>query len=366
MKNLLITLLIVCSFKQSTIAQITIVQYNVQNFQLKPSDMFAADLINADISTTKVYLIGSIYDKTKKQKVISATTFIIDLSQGITSLSESILKPSYTIHSILKSQYELLPFGNYEICLKVRLVNGIEDIASSCQSIEVTPVSPPLLLSPENGSIIYEELPLFIWLPPMPIIKEKVLYDFKLVEVLNNQTPIDAIQRNFAVFQKADIIGTSVQYPANSIKIDLGKKYSWKVVAKTEDNLLIGETEVWWFQKSDPNSEIPIKGVSIPLMSYIQLKQEISSDFVFASKEVRVVINGNNEPKSIKFQLKDTNGKIVGVFNEGSYHYDGQNRYTLLLDSEFNLKQNKFYILESINTINNEYQYLVIKYVKEN
>jgi hypothetical protein len=188
-------------------------------------------------------------------------------------------------------------------------VSGVEESASSCLDIELMPLSPPLLLSPDNESTITEDHPLLVWLPPMPVGKEKVLYDLKLVEILPNQTPYDAIQRNFAILEKQDISGTSLQYPANAMKIESGKRYAWKVNARTADRKPVGETEVWWFTKGEPGTSAqPESGAD---RYYIILDDASGKKSVTVKERLKIVSPDHINTNELQYTVIAQNGKEV-------------------------------------------------------
>ena len=348
---------IICLMALTVRGQISIMLYPLQGMELKPSDVFRANIQSQEATPIKIYFVGSITNKITGEKLMTAKSAVIDVVPGLTTLSESMLAPQYQITSSSASQTGVFSYGNYNVCLKAYKLGGVEEEATDCQESEITPMSPPLLLSPENQSTIDQPYPLLVWLPPMPVSKNPVLYDLKLVEILPNQTPYDAIQRNFAVMEQQHIQGTSLQYGATSLKLEDGKRYAWKVYAKTSDNKPIGETEVWWFKKVDARTE---KEDSITrLIGYVQMKEQLDSYFIIAQDELNLLYNEKYGVSPIKFRITDVGGKVLDVvdFKTGNV---GLNEFSIDLKAIGGLKRNKFYVIEAVAK-NRATQYLVFK-----
>lgn len=343
-----------------TYGQMNIIQYPLQQLQLKPADMFLADVINNDKIMGQIFFIGSIVNSTSGQKVVTARTKIIELPVGLTKLNESVLQPSYTVHSTIATQYENLPFGNYEVCIKAYVVGGIEDLASACQSIEVTPISPPLLLAPENASAIQEKYPLLAWLPPMPIGKDKVLYDLKLVEIQPNQTPYDAIQRNFALLERNNIVGTTLQYPANAMGIEDGKRYAWKIFAKTDKNKPIGETEIWWFEKKPIESQTDLEDIQ-PNKDFIRLRKGKDMDMSYVRDDIKIIYDERYGECIAELIITAENGKEV--LNKKVNLKKGENRILIDFTTEGNIRRNAVYTI-TVDAPERLPQYLTFKNLK--
>jgi hypothetical protein len=290
-------------------AQVSIMMHPLQNFQLKPGDMFHADVLNTGNKTYQMYFTGTIVNTQNGQKIVTGRTSAIDIVPGSTQINETLLAPEYIFASTVTEQTGSLPYGNYMVCLDAHQINGVEAEANACLDIELTPMSPPLLLNPENESSVTEDYPLLIWLPPMPVSKEKVLYDLRLVEITPNQTPYDAIQRNFAILEQKNISGTTLQYPANAMRLEVRKKYAWKVNAYTADRKPLGETEVWWFTKNaiDPG----LKEVPVMDHHYIVLDEAADKKKVTIRERLKVVSEEYINHEEIVYLILDDEGKEI-------------------------------------------------------
>jgi hypothetical protein len=356
-KKLILVITVLLTFTCK--AQLNIIQYPLQGMELKPSDIFKADIQSMDNVVNKIYLNGSIVNIVTGEQVITARSQIMDIAPGVKSITEAIAAPQYTITSSTVNQTGVLPYGNYRICLKAIKVNGVEELATACQEIEITPLSPPLLLSPENQSTVSEPLPLLVWLPPMPISKDKVVYDLKLVEILPNQTPYDALQRNFAIIEKQSIYGTTLQYPATAIALEEGKKYAWKVEAKTPDRKPIGETEVWWFTKAKETIEPKQPQIA---KNFVKMKPALDSYYIIVQNELKFIYEEKYKDTKMKAVITDLKGKKIEEF-EFDIAEVGENHFAINLNIK-GLKDNQFYILEA-SAPNRAKQYLMFKNINK-
>lgn len=57
-------------------------------------------------------------------------------------------------------------------------------------------------------------------------------YELLVTEVLQGQTPIEAIQYNTAIYSKGNINQAYESYASSFYKLDTGKLYAWQVIAK--------------------------------------------------------------------------------------------------------------------------------------
>jgi hypothetical protein len=126
-----------------------------------------------------------------------------------------------------------LPAGEYDIC--VYAYKGTAPDQTYCYGYDCAPQtvahpSPPELIYPANESFVTEVLPVFSWLPPMPSSYENK-YTIEIVEILDGQTPIEAIESNLRWYYESDINTTSFQYPIGEREFAHGARYAWRVEA---------------------------------------------------------------------------------------------------------------------------------------
>jgi hypothetical protein len=343
-------------------AQINIVINKPQSFQVKVSDMFNADVINMSGQPIKLYIVGTIINTKTNQKVVQGTSQALEFGVGSKHINENILSPSYTYSSSAVEQTGYLPYGNYHICLNAYSAADNEPKGDGCIDEEITPLSPPLLLSPENGSTINTTYPLLIWLPPTPVNNRMgVLYDLKLVELTDNQTAYDAIQRNFSVFEQQNLTTTNLQYPANAIQLQDGKTYAWKILAKTNDGTLIGETEVWMFKLEFSNAPIENK---IKTNTYAKLTQSNAMNTCYETDSGVLNFSYVEKYKAgiLNYKIYDENNKNVTPKSIIRKEY-GENAISIDLKNTKGFTVDKIYQLVVTNDKSETYK-LTFKYNK--
>jgi hypothetical protein len=265
-----------------------------------------------------------------------------------------MLSPTYKYYSSILEQSGTLPYGIYELCLKVYLLTASEEKGSACIIQEVTPISPPLLLSPNNASTISTAFPLLVWLPPTPIYNsEKILYDLKLVELTQNQTFYDAIQRNYALIEQKDLSVTHFQYPANALPLEVGKTYAWKIIAKSSNGVFIGETEIWTFKliKDEPEDEVIVNE------NYIIPKTTLDGSITYIGKLLKVQLeNIVVETNKQNYKIYDAQNKEIAT-DKMRLENEGNGKLVFYLEDVTQLKNKKFYYLQ-LTSKADEKQYL--------
>lgn len=341
------------------LGQISIMIVKPQKFQVKVSDIFNAEIINNGNQAINLYLVGYVLNLKTGLKIAEGKTGVREFKTGLNHVNEALLEPVYSYHSDIVGQTGFLPFGNYELCIKAYTYQSNEEIGIDCIDEEVTPLSPPLLLSPENGSVISTPDPLLVWIPPAPVnITVKILYELRLSELQDNQTPYDAISRNYSVFEQNDIKNTFQQYPSNALPIEVGKTYAWKIIAKTSSGIFIGETEIWTFkyeqQTSNKNNNFlnPIGVASKnPNTGYLLVTND-TLNFTFEDRNVDFNVG-------VSFKLFDMNNKEVEKTCKIKLNNKGNsNVYSLFLNQCEDINDG-FY---QLNAFNNKNEVFIIRF----
>jgi hypothetical protein len=163
-----------------------------------------------------------------------------------------------------------LPAGTYTICVDAVNEDETEYLGSSCIIREVRHPYPPELILPADNSAVSEPLPIFSWLPPMPAYSN-ILYKIEIVEILDGQTPIEAMEASFAVFYRDSIVDlNSLQYPIASRPFEVGSRYAWRIGARIgpeslEESILY--SPVWSFTFIGTREDITAEQFMIDLTS---------------------------------------------------------------------------------------------------
>ncbi|GEM_PF-2327005 len=137
--------------------------------------------------------------------------------------------------------------GTYQICVFVFDTDLDIEIGRDCYNQIIMDLSPPELISPFDESVISDPFPIFIWMPPMTLSPGFfVSYRIRIVELLDGQEPIEAMESNPAWFVEKGIRSTSFQFPISARSMMPGMRYAWQVTCENEkEKIIIGKSEVW-------------------------------------------------------------------------------------------------------------------------
>ncbi len=227
--------------------------------QLRAADIWKLTLINSGKSTLQVTLNGTL-EEAREGIIVEGNSKPMSLPPGMKRITYDDVKSGNVTFKSGKWREAFTrtgnaPSGDYTICIHVKDNSG-EEIGSGCidQRVEIT--SSPTLNSPsDEENIPIAQQPVFTWLPPMPAPSGQITYKLKIVEILGNQSPEIAIQRNTALFEKSDIRSTMFQYPVSARKFEKNKKYAWQVFV-IQNNSSVSFSEIWSFDTQSDNNNL--------------------------------------------------------------------------------------------------------------
>lgn len=245
------------------------------------------DILNVRIENTtsedlNLYLVAIVTEESDGELFeISTTDFI--LRPGFNAFLSS---SEVTVDVVEKSQAfsraarEIvittgsLPAGRYDICFTAYETGSNEQVilGSECISQDIAHPSPPELIYPANESYVTDDLPVFSWLPPMPSL-DQVRYSIEIVELLDGQIPVEAMEANFKWFSEDDLDFTSLQYPLTDRPFIPGTRYAWRVGAimgheiQQRDVNPVIQSPVWTFTFSGTRESAMYEPVMVKLNS---------------------------------------------------------------------------------------------------
>lgn len=212
-------------------------------------------LVNTGSQSLQVRVNLLFTDITNNQAVLTATSGLFSLSPGTHALQTNNFLP--ITYNVVNSNYNItsdpngfLPIGHFSVCYQFEkfVSDFYEQIAEECETVEIEPVSPPLLVYPEDEAMLETSRPVFTWLPPAPMTYFSSLsYDIRLVEAIGNQSPEDAIQQNIAIFTQQNIANLVTAYPSSLSALDTGKLYAWQITANN-NNSFVAKSDIWTFR----------------------------------------------------------------------------------------------------------------------
>ncbi len=142
------------------------------------------------------------------------------------------------------------PSGSYTICIYAEDRSG-RQLGQDCIQQTVMISQAPVLINPRQNEVLKTGTsPSFTWMQPAPSIQGTV-YTLRMVEVIGEQSPIDAMARNPSLFEQNGLRMATLQYPPSARKLEVGKRYAWQVTVSSEGSRNqqseISRSEVWTF-----------------------------------------------------------------------------------------------------------------------
>lgn len=217
--------------------------------QLRATDLWKAILINTTQSTLRIKLSGTLEVK-GEGIVVNGQSGLMSLPPGTKMITYDDVKTgdvNFKSGKWSEAFYRTgkAPSGDYTICIQAKAEDGRE-LGSSCIDqniiIENAENISLQLISPANGSKLNSNQPiLFTWMLPSVKPGDDFNYKIKVVEIINNQSPSEAVKQNPAWFEKNDIKTKMLQYPVSAKKIEKNKKYAWAVQLVNKAGEGVGE-----------------------------------------------------------------------------------------------------------------------------
>jgi len=132
-----------------------------------------------------------------------------------------------------------VPEGRYVLNIQAIPEEGSGTI-TSIQSITPFTVrfpQPPILINPADMASISLATPVFNW-TPVAVRGFPIQYDFLLVEVLDNQTPFQAINSNRAHAERSLTNQNILVYTPEFLPLEEGQQYAWRVTVSSMGQLI--------------------------------------------------------------------------------------------------------------------------------
>ncbi|GEM_PF-6152761 len=201
---------------------------------LSITDLWSLTLNNTTRTTINLILEGTL-NEAGAGRIAAANSALLSLPPGKKTISyNDVTRGGKVTIKAGKwrdafTQTGAAPNGDYTICVSVKNQAG-KEIGTDCIK-QHAEVNPPGLIAPADGDTLSEgETLTFTWRPSTPTLKD-MKYSLKIVRVQENQTPGEAMQKNGAWYEKADIKNTAFSYPPTAKKLEKGGKYVWSVVS---------------------------------------------------------------------------------------------------------------------------------------
>ncbi len=336
------------------------------------SQLWNLSIVNTGSQSLTVQVEMLVTNTSNNQKVFTGTTKMLTMTRGLNRVTPTsaspvtynILSPDYNINV---NQEGFLPVGIYTVCYNILYVrnDAAERIAEECETVEIEPVRPPMLVFPSDNEKVDQTRPLFNWLPPAPVsLFNKLLYDLVLVEVMPTQSLTDAVQKNIPVYKAQNLFIANLQYPLSLPELSIKKTYAWQVTAKS-GNSPIGKSEVWAFTLKQNDNFLSTKEDA---GFYSKMKMDPEASYGMAKGTLKYSYVNELNDKEVAIRIFDiTKAGQKELLLEGSTVplQFGENFKEMDFTEQGGLADKHLYLLELVNS-QNEHWYLRFEYRRTN
>ncbi|TMI63648.1 MAG: hypothetical protein E6H07_12810 [Bacteroidetes bacterium] len=317
------------------------------NVQLPPAGMIQKEslwnivLVNNSSEMTDVSLSLNLQDAVTGQLVLAAVTRNFTTGKGIKVINYRDVQPVLFNYLASELSGNFIPLGSYIACYRVfKKEKANEALADECVRININPLSPPLLNTPPDKSVLQTTYPQFSWIPPAPTeMFSNLSYDISVVEVMEGQSATQAIFNNIPVYANSNIRNVFENLPSSYSSLEPGKNYAWQVIAKNGFNYS-GQTEVWTFTLGPPDST----KVKVTTSAYILLNDNSDNAAVNYINDKNLFIKYYSYSKEYEatVKVKDADGKVMQELSQKISY--GDNFLLFKLNRHF--EEGKVYTLE--------------------
>jgi hypothetical protein len=332
-------------------AQVTV------NVQLPPGGMVHKDqlwnlvLVNNNSGMIETTVSLDIQDAITGQTVLSAGSTSFMLGKGMKVINVRDIQPVQYNYLAAELTGNYIPLGTYVACYRIirNGPKGPEPLGDECVRININPLSPPLLNTPADRSILETNYPQFSWMPPAPVdMFNSLNYDLLIAEVLPGQLPAEAILYNTPIYTNHNLRLAFENYPSSFSRLKEGQHYAWQVTARNGLNYS-AQTEVWSFSIKPADT---VKAV-VSSDSYIVLKtnQESSGISYVNGEELLVKYYSFDKDHETVVKLLSLEGKEIREVKQKLIY--GNNFLRFKLNNEF--KKETIYIIELTDKQKNSY-----------
>lgn len=244
-------------------------------------------------------------------------------------------------------QYEqanaTFPSGHYTYCVQLTL-DGAKD-QRFCEAFEMQALNPAQLIYPENHAELEDFGSFqFSWIPCTPP-RSQVYYVFKVVEMLEGQSSIEAISRNPSLYKIGGLGTTSLNYPLNAPQFEIGKHYAWQVECYEDLSKPEYGRDVNAAISSTVSDFSLIDEKIVDSVLFVKPKRTLDAGFT-TLKQNRIYFTFHSDylQGQLNYTLRDQNQKDIpvkirrmdenGVLAESPVVFIGENKYQLELNGQ--------------------------------
>lgn len=320
---------------------------------LQKSQLWNMVVVNPSAETVPLQVELSVFDINTGNRVLSATSNIIQVSRGMKQLRMNDMQPIQ--YPFVNALYEidgnlngLLPVGFFKICYNFFRISSKEPqlLMEECRELEIAPLSPPLLNMPADSAVVKTHYPQFSWIPPAPMQSFKGLnYELRVVELQKDQQASDAIQQNLPFAEKGNIRDPFYAYPSSLPVFDTAKFYAWQITAYNASGYN-AKSEIWTFS-IEKNNISALKVTS----AYIGLSKGESPSLFVSDGHIKFMYENDAGDAGINWELLHVSGKAEHVVKKETLAIQGgQNFIDINLYNKRFWREGDLYRFQFVNS----------------
>lgn len=309
------------------------------NVQLPPGGMIQKDqlwnmvIINNNAEMPEATVSLDLQDAATGQTVMSAGSRIFVLGKGVKVISPKDVQPIQYNYLSAELSGNYIPLGTYVACFRVvnNTVKGPQPVGDECLKIHINPLSPPLLTTPADRSVLETTYPQFSWMPPAPAeLFSNLNYDIMVTEMLPGQSAAEAVLYNTPVYTNHNLRVPFESYPSSFSALKKDQAYAWQVVARNGFNYAV-QTETWSFViKSSDSVSVPVSGDGYVLL---RQKNDAAGMSVISNGMLRMKYYSFDKAQKTTIQLRSESGELVSESVQELVY--GDNFLTINLSKKF-------------------------------
>lgn len=286
---------------------------------------------SADNFTCRFDLV--VKDRTTNTDVFTASTNTFSLGTGALQVNANTLNPiqyNYAASGFNTKIQGLIPVGNYLACYSLLSIGGkVLSLAEECIPFDVEPLSPPMLISPADSSVLDVAPAQFSWVPPSPDgMFNRLNYDVIITQINEGQKAEEAIQQNLPLYNQNNLPGNFLTYSNTYSAFEKDKWYAWQVVARDDYNYA-GKTETWVFKINA--GSVPVPGNA----NYVVLGTEENGKGISnaVNGEVNIQFHSYDKDYIAEINLVAPGGKLIKRIRKKVMY--GDNFFTIKANNGF-------------------------------
>ncbi|THU30778.1 hypothetical protein FAM09_29705 [Niastella caeni] len=274
-------------------------------------------VVNNTNATLEATIAISLRDAVTGLLILTGGSRTILLGKGVKMITDKDVQPVQYDYGMAGLTGNFLPLGSYIACFTITRngTKGPETVANECVRININPLSPPLLNTPADRSVLQHPVPQFTWTPPAPVqLFDDLNYDISVAEVLTGQSPAEAILYNTPLYTTSRLKASFQTYPSTWSTLQPGKTYAWQVTARNGLNYA-APTEVWTFSVAKDSAKTATTAVAYVSLSNNNLNGQgvhyitgnnLNLKYYSFDKEHAAVVQLYNAERKLLQEIKQT------------------------------------------------------------